>query len=82
MYNVASFFHANYRISMSLHSEKPSAGSFQIERNTTAVTFFILIMNQTEVHLVHSQKYIDKKFKIKVYSTKCIQIRYIILFYT
>ena len=42
---------------VSVHSENVfSSHSFQIERNTIVVTVFLLIMNPTEIRLVHNQK--------------------------
>ena len=38
-----------------IHLEKYFRDSFQIESNKTIVTVFLLIMNQTEVRLVHNQ---------------------------
>ena len=60
----------------SAHSDNPFYNSFQIENNTLVVTVFLLIMNQTDFHLVHNQKknchYESIPFNLKRIRKKCI----------
>ena len=46
----------HYKAGNSLHTEKYISGSFQIKRNMIVARIILLIMNPSDVHLVHNYK--------------------------